>query len=76
MLSESEGGMEKERKKHLLWFTPWSPPPPAPVFTQEPLKDQSHSDKKPETIAVEGLPVVETLCSQCRGSGFHPWSGN
>ena len=61
MLSEREGGMGKERKKHLLWFTPWSPPPPiAPVFTQEPLKDQSHSDKildqKPETTAVEGLP--------------------
>ena len=60
MLSEREGGMEKERKKHLLWFTPCGPPPPAPDFTQEPLKNQSHSDKildqKPETTAVEGLP--------------------
>ena len=23
-----------------------------------------------------GGPVVKTLCSQCRGPGFDPWSGN
>ena len=23
-----------------------------------------------------GGPVVKTLCSQCRGPGFHPWSEN
>ena len=23
-----------------------------------------------------GGPVAKTLCSQCRGPGFHPWSGN
>ena len=23
-----------------------------------------------------GGPVAETLCSQCRAPGFHPWSGN
>ena len=23
-----------------------------------------------------GGPVVKTLCSQCRGHGFDPWSGN
>ena len=23
-----------------------------------------------------GGPVAETLCCQCRGSGFNPWSGN
>ena len=23
-----------------------------------------------------GGPVVETLCFQCRGCGFDPWSGN
>ena len=23
-----------------------------------------------------GGPVAKTLCSQCRGSGFGPWSGN
>ena len=23
-----------------------------------------------------GGPVVKTLRSQCRGPGFHPWSGN
>ena len=23
-----------------------------------------------------GGPVAETICSQCRGPGFDPWSGN
>ena len=23
-----------------------------------------------------GSPVIKTLCFQCRGRGFHPWSGN
>ena len=23
-----------------------------------------------------GGPVAKTPCSQCRGLGFHPWSGN
>ena len=23
-----------------------------------------------------GGPVAKTLCSQCRGPGFNPWSGN
>ena len=23
-----------------------------------------------------GGPVVKTLCSPCRGHGFHPWSGS
>ena len=23
-----------------------------------------------------GGPVAETLCSQCKGPGFNPWSGN
>ena len=23
-----------------------------------------------------GSPVAKTPCSQCRGPGFHPWSGN
>ena len=23
-----------------------------------------------------GGPVVKTPCSQCRGHGFNPWSGN
>ena len=23
-----------------------------------------------------GGPAVKTLCSQCRGPGFDPWSGN
>ena len=23
-----------------------------------------------------GGPVAKTPCSQCRGSGFNPWSGN
>ena len=25
---------------------------------------------------IPGGPVMETLCSHCRGHGFGPWSGN
>ena len=25
---------------------------------------------------VDSGPVAKTLCSQCRGTGFNPWSGN
>ena len=30
-------------------------------------------------FVILGLPwgtIVKTLCSQCRGWGFNPWSGN
>lgn len=50
--------MEDGRKKQLLWLNPCGPPPPAPVFTHKPVKDQPHSDKIPEkkadTTAGEG----------------------
>ena len=31
---------------------------------------------KPITGDFPGGPVAKTLCSQSRGPGFHPWSGN
>ena len=50
--------MEGGRKRHLLWLNPCRPPPPAPVFTQEPVKDQPQSDEipeqEPDTTAGEG----------------------
>ena len=27
-------------------------------------------------LALPGGPVIKTLCSQCRGHRFNPWSGN
>ena len=29
-----------------------------------------------ESGNIPGGPVAEAPCSQCRGAGFNPWSGN
>ena len=33
-------------------------------------------EKEKESRDFSGGPVAETLCSQCKGPGFNPWSGN
>ena len=33
-------------------------------------------EKEKESRDSSGGPVAETLCSQCKGPGFNPWSGN
>ena len=34
------------------------------------------TEKKQQARDLSGGPAVKTLCSQCRGPGFNPWSGN
>ena len=47
------------------------------------VNEDGGEKKKPNYVEVKILtrgfhsgPVVKNLCSQCRGPGFDPWSGN
>ena len=37
---------------------------------------QLYSNYKEKMKDFHGGPVAKTFCSQCRGPGFDPWSGN
>ena len=37
---------------------------------------QLYSNYKEKMKDFPGGPVAKTFCSQCRGPGFDPWSGN
>ena len=76
------------RKEGPLW--PWcsSAPRPEPVTGQgwhfhlgplgslEILKLDSGNCSPHGRTLMPGGPVVKIPCSQCRGPGFDPWSGN
>ena len=44
------------------------------TFSKENIR-KSHLRKR-KNWDFPGGPVVKTQCSQCRGHGFDPWSGN